>query len=41
MREVDERGRALLERTEALTAEHMQLLHGAVRQMRPVRSSDG
>lgn len=35
VREADPRGRALLERTEALPAEQMMKLHGALRSLRP------
>lgn len=37
MRAVDERARALLERTEALTDEELRRLHGAVRSLRMLR----
>jgi len=39
MVQIDERARALLERTEALTAEDMIGLHGAVRSLRPLRGA--
>jgi hydrogenase maturation protease len=38
---VDERARALLQRTEALTPEQMQNLHGTIRLLRPVGTGDG
>lgn len=36
MRSVDERARQILERTEALTPEHLMKLHGAVRGLRSI-----
>jgi hydrogenase maturation protease len=38
---VDERARALLERTEALTAEQMGRLHGTIRSLRPLAGEPG
>ena len=35
MRAVDDRARALLERTEALSGDQLMQLHGAVRSLRP------
>lgn len=40
MREVDDRARRILERTETLPPEQLMKLHGAVRGLRPVRSPD-
>lgn len=37
MRQVDERARQILERTETLPWEHLMKLHGAVRSLRPVK----
>jgi hydrogenase maturation protease len=37
MRSVDERARAILERTETLPAEQLMKLHGAVRGLRPLK----
>jgi hypothetical protein len=39
MRETDARARALLERTEALAPEDLLRLHGAMRELRPLRST--
>ena len=40
MREADPRTRGILERTEALPAEHMMKLHGAIRGLRRVQAED-
>lgn len=40
MREVDDRARRILERTETLPPEQLMKLHGAVRGLRPVRTPD-
>jgi hypothetical protein len=40
MREADERGRRILERTEALPEEHLLKLHGVLRGMRPAGGGD-
>jgi hydrogenase maturation protease len=37
MRNIDERARRMLERTEALSAEHLMQLHGTVRELRSLR----
>ncbi len=39
MRQSDEVGRRLLQRTEAMSGEEMMNLHGTIREMRPVRAS--
>ncbi len=41
MRQADERGRQILERTEGMPDEHLRKMHGAIRGMRPVRASAG
>lgn len=40
MRQVDERARQILERTETLPLEHLMKLHGAVRSLRPVKKEE-
>jgi hydrogenase maturation protease len=40
MREGDDRGRQILERTESLPAEHFMKLHGALRGMRPAEGGE-
>ena len=41
MRQADEVGRHLLQRTEAMSGEQRMNLHGAIREMRPARASAG
>jgi signal transduction histidine kinase len=40
LRQGDERGRKILERAEALTADELMRMHGTVRSLRPVAGDD-
>ena len=40
MRQVDDRSRKILERTESLPAEHFMKMHGAVRSLRPIEKDE-